>query len=145
MAIQHERGQKILRWVLLGSLLTTGLHYAHNTIRAQDYPPVEGLILLATRILVGGGWFVFATFAVLAFLAYGRRRYWAANAYLLVFSLSGLASLGHFFFGVPDIPAFWFATIFTDVLSSLAVWAFVTWVAIGIRTEQAARAEALSA
>ncbi|AXB48807.1 hypothetical protein A4R43_26320 [Amycolatopsis albispora] len=131
--------------MLLGSLLTTGLHYAHNTIRAEDYPPVEGLSLLATRFLVGGGWFLFAAFAVLAFVAYRRRRYWAANAYLLVFSLSGLASLGHFFFGVPAIPAFWFATIFTDVLSSLVIWAFVGWVAATIRTTHAARAEALGA
>ncbi|MBN6034991.1 hypothetical protein [Amycolatopsis sp. 195334CR] len=145
MDVRHERGFRILRWVLLGSLLTTGLHYAHNTIRAEDYPPVEGMSLLATRIFVGAGWFLFAAFALLAFVAYQRRRYWAANAYLLVFSLSGLASLGHFLFGVPDIPAFWFATIFTDLLSSLVVWAFVVWVAVGIRTEAAARAEALSA
>ncbi|GAB2744043.1 hypothetical protein [Amycolatopsis magusensis] len=129
-----DRGLRILRWVLAGSLLTTGLHYAHNTIRAEDYPPVDGLSLAATQILVGAGWFVFAAFAALGYSAYTRRRFWAANAYLVVFSLSGLASLGHFLFGVPDIPAFWFATIFTDLLSSLVLWTFVTWTAIRIRT-----------
>ena len=44
-----------------------------------------------------------------------------------MYSLTGLVTLGHFIYGNPKIPAFFYATLFTDALTGLAVLAFALW------------------
>ncbi|MFE0023680.1 hypothetical protein [Amycolatopsis sp. NPDC059021] len=125
----REKGLTPLRVILGFTVLSTTLHYAHNVIRAADYPQVPGISVFVTQILVVLAYVVFTVFGVLGYRDYLRGRYWRALGFLMVYSLSGLASAGHFLVGVPQIPAFWFATIFTDTAASLALWAFVTWAA----------------
>lgn len=127
MDVLQEKGLTPLRVILGFSLLTTTLHYAHNVIRAADYPQIPGVSVLAAQIVVAFGWVLFTAFGWLGYRAYLRENYPRALAFLLVYSLSGLASAGHFLVGVPRIPAFWFATIFTDSAAALALWVFVTW------------------
>ncbi|GAA4537580.1 hypothetical protein [Amycolatopsis samaneae] len=125
----REKGLAPLRGILVFSVLTTTLHYAHNVIRAADYPQIEGIGVGTAQVLVVLAYVVFTVFGVLGYRDYLRGRYWRALAFLMVYSLTGLASAGHFLVGVPQIPAFWFATIFTDAAAALALWAFVTWAA----------------
>ena len=127
MDVLQGKGLNPLRAILGFSLLTTTLHYAHNVIRAADYPQIPGLPVVAAQIVVAFGWVLFTTFGVLGYRGYLAGRYPRALAFLLVYSLSGLASAGHFLVGVPQIPAFWFATIFTDSAAALALWVFVVW------------------
>ncbi|NBH11016.1 hypothetical protein [Amycolatopsis sp. SID8362] len=127
MDVLQEKGLTPLRAILGFSLLTTTLHYAHNVVRAADYPPVPGVPLLVTQVVVAFGWVLFTVFGWLGYRAYRQERYPRALVFLLVYSLSGLASAGHFLVGVPQVPAFWFATIFTDSAAALALWVFVTW------------------
>jgi hypothetical protein len=47
--------------------------------------------------------------------------------HLLIYSLTGLITPLHFVYGSPDIPPFWYATIFTDFLAGASVIAFVAW------------------
>jgi len=127
MDVLTGKGLTALRVILAFSLLSTTLHYAHNVIRAADYPPLEGIPLAVTQLVVAFTWVLLTTFGVLGYRAYLGGRYSRALVFLLVYSLSGLASAGHFLVGVPQVPAFWFATIFTDSLAALALWAFVGW------------------
>lgn len=127
MDVLQEKGLTPLRVILGFSLLTTTLHYAHNVVRAADYPQIPGISVLAAQVVVAFGWVLFTAFGWLGYRAYERKSYPRALAFLLVYSLSGLASAGHFLVGVPQIPAFWFATIFTDSAAALALWIFVTW------------------
>ncbi|KFZ84199.1 hypothetical protein ED92_09905 [Amycolatopsis sp. MJM2582] len=122
-------GLTALRLILAFTLLTTTLHYAHNVIRAADYPQIEGIPVAVAATLVAVAYVVFTAFGLAGYRDYLRGRYWRALAFLMVYSLSGLASLGHFLVAVPQIPAFWFATIYTDTASALALWVFVTWAA----------------
>ncbi|WP_414941543.1 hypothetical protein [Amycolatopsis sp. cmx-11-51] len=129
MDVLQGKGLTALRLILAFTLLSTTLHYAHNVLRAADYPQVEGISVGVTATLVVVAYILFTTFGVLGYRDYLRGRYWRALAFLMVFSLSGLASLGHFLVAVPQIPAFWFATIYTDTAAALLLWAFVTWAA----------------
>ena len=70
---------------------------------------------------------VLTAFGWLGYRAYTQERYEKALALLLVYSLAGMVTLGHFLTGVPRIPAFWFATIFTDAAAGLALWVFLVW------------------
>ncbi|MEV6909643.1 hypothetical protein [Amycolatopsis sp. NPDC051071] len=129
MEALRDRGLTALRLILAFTLLSTTLHYTHNVIRAADYPQVEGVSVTVTAVLVVVAYVLFTSFGILGYRDYLRGRYWRALAFLMVFSLSGLASLGHFLVGVPQVPAFWFATIFTDTAAALLLWAFVMWAA----------------
>ncbi|WP_156096727.1 hypothetical protein [Amycolatopsis jejuensis] len=130
MDVLREKGLGPLRVVLGFTLVTTVLHYTHNVVRAADYPQIPGLSLLVVQVVVAISWFVFTAFGVLGYRDFVAGRYWRSLAFLLVYSLSGLASAGHFLVGVPQVPAFWFATIFTDTFAALAMWVFVCWAAM---------------
>ncbi|WP_329054537.1 hypothetical protein OG738_15170 [Amycolatopsis sp. NBC_01488] len=127
MDVLQEKGLTPLRAILGFSLVSTTLHYTHNVVRAADYPQIPGISVLAAQIIVAFGWVLFTAFGWLGHREYVRKSYPRALAFLLVYSLSGLASAGHFLVGVPRIPAFWFATIFTDSAAALALWVFLTW------------------
>ncbi|MBB5853342.1 hypothetical protein ACFQ05_08565 [Amycolatopsis umgeniensis] len=127
MEALRDRGLTALRLILAFTLLSTTLHYAHNVIRAADYPQIEGIPVGVAATLVAVVYFVLTAIGLLGYRDYLRGRYWRALVFLMVFSLSGLASLGHFLTGVPQIPAFWFVTIFTDGAAALLLWGFVTW------------------
>jgi hypothetical protein len=127
MDVLREKGLTPLRVILGFSLFSTTLHYTHNVIRVADYPQFPGLPTVVAGAVVAFGWVLFTAFGWLGYRAYEHGRYPRALAFLLVYSLSGLASAGHFLVGVPQIPAFWFATIFTDAAAALALWVFVTW------------------
>ncbi len=120
-------GLTTLRVILGFSLLSTLLHYTHNAVRYADYPQLQGVSPLVGGITVAVGWVLLTTFGWLGYRAYTRGRYHRALAFLLVYSLAGMITLGHFLTGVPQIPAFWFATIFTDAAAGLALWVFLTW------------------
>jgi hypothetical protein len=64
-----------------------------------------------------------------------------AHICLLLYAPLGLVTPAHFFYGDPDIPAFFYATIFTDGIAGLAVVGFVVWSA---RRKEALDAVAVS-
>ncbi len=127
MDVLQDRGLTPLRVILGFSLVSTTIHYAHNAIRVADYPQLPGVPALAAGIVVAFGWVLFTTFGWFGYRAYRQGRYQKALAFLLVYSLAGMVTLGHFLTGVPRIPAFFFATIFTDAAAGLALWVFLTW------------------
>jgi len=120
-------GLTTLRVILGFSLLSTAIHYAHNALRYADYPQLQGITPVAGGITVAVVWVVLTAFGWLGYRAYTQERYEKALALLLVYSLAGMVTLGHFLTGVPRIPAFWFATIFTDAAAGLALWVFLVW------------------
>ncbi|MDQ7806339.1 hypothetical protein Q5425_21575 [Amycolatopsis sp. A133] len=122
-----DKGLVPLRVILGFSLLSTTLHYAHNAIRYADYPQLQGVSTLAGGIVVAFAWVLLTAFGWLGYRAYTGGRYHRALAFLLVYSLAGMITLGHFLTGVPQIPAFWFVTIFTDAAAGLALWVFLVW------------------
>ncbi|MGW7532940.1 hypothetical protein [Amycolatopsis sp. NPDC054798] len=138
MDVLREKGLGPLRVILAFTLVSTVLHYTHNVVRAADYPQIPGISVLVTQIVVAASWFVFTAFGVLGYRAYVRGQCWPALGFLLVYSLSGLASAGHFLVGVPQVPAFWFATIFTDTFAAVALWVFGCWAAMRLNRVSAA-------
>ena len=128
MDVLQDQGLTPLRVILGFSLVSTILHYTHNAIRYTDYPQLPGISPLVGGIVVALAWVLLTAFGWLGYRAYRQGRYRQALAFLLVYSLAGTITLGHFLTGVPRIPAFFFATIFTDAAAGLALWVFLTWV-----------------
>ncbi|MCE7002589.1 hypothetical protein LWC34_07055 [Kibdelosporangium philippinense] len=131
-------GTAALRAIVAGSVISTALHYTHNYLKIEQYPQPSSISNATTQLAIVILWPLLTAIGLTGYILYTRGRLWGARACLLVYSLTGLVTLAHFMVGVPDVPWYWFITIFTDALAGLALWAFVFWSAINERTRATA-------
>jgi hypothetical protein len=122
----ERRRLTVLKTILAAGILSTAIHYTHNFIEVSHYPGPKSLYTVA-RVAIVVGWPLLTWIGLTGYRRYRERRYREAHVCLAVYSLTGLATLGHFIYGNPQIPAFFYATLFTDALTGLAVLAFVLW------------------
>jgi hypothetical protein len=125
-AARRARSQSILKWILAASIVSTGLHYTHNFIAIDSYPdgPVSAAV---TQVAILFSWPLLTAIGLLGYRLYSRGRMREAHACLLTYSFTGISTLGHFIYGSPDIPVFFYATIFTDGITGFAVLGFTLW------------------
>jgi hypothetical protein len=119
-------GLTALKVILGAGILSTAIHYTHNFIAVSHYPGPKSLYT-AVRILIVVAWPLLTYIGLTGYRRYREGRDREARVCLSVYSLTGLATLGHFLYGNPHIPAFFYATLFTDALTGLAVLGFVAW------------------
>jgi len=115
--------RNVLRGILAFSVLSTASHYSHNFVEVDRYPgggPV-------TQVLIVLSWPILTAIGLYGYRLYVQGRYRDAHVHLLIYAFTGLITPLHFVYGSPDIPAFWYATIFTDFLAGSAIVAFVAW------------------
>src|SRR3954454_3911168 len=120
----HHRRLSVLRALLAFSVVSTGLHYTHNFVKVDDYPggfPGDTAVQVAIVVF----WPLLTAVGLLGYRLYRSGRLYPAHVCLAVYSLTGITTLGHFLAGNPDIPAFFYATIFTDGIAGLSLLAFV--------------------
>ena len=124
--MSHDRRLPLLRAILAFAILSTGLHFTHNFVEIDRYP--SGFISEdVIRTLIPITWPLYTAVAVLGYRLYASGRDRAARIALTLYGLFAMTSLLHFTAGTPDVSPFWFATIFTDGLSGMAVIGFVVW------------------
>jgi hypothetical protein len=112
-----------LRVILAFSILSTAVHYAHNFVEIDSYPGGSS----GQQMLIFLSWPVLTAIGFYGYRRYAQRDFRRAHACLAIYSLTGLITPLHFVSGEPDIPAFFYATIFTDFIAGLAVIGFVAW------------------
>jgi hypothetical protein len=122
-----QRKLTLLGAILGASALSTAIHYTHNFIAVDRYPGPGGDFYTVVRVAIVVAWPLLTAIGLTGYRRYREGRYQEARVCLAVYSLTGLATLGHFIYGDPKIPAFFYATLFTDALAGLAVLAFVLW------------------
>ena len=125
-AQDHDRRLALLRWLLAAGITSTALHYTHNFVEIDQYPDglVSGKVI---QVAILAAWPLLTAVGLIGYRLYAENRLQAAHGFLVAYSFTGLSTLGHFLYGTPDIPAFFFATIFTDALTGAAVLAFALW------------------
>lgn len=140
--MRDERQTLTLLKVILGaSILSTAIHYTHNFVAVNQYPGPGGSFYTVVRVAIVVAWPLLTAIGLIGYRRYRERRYQEARVCLVVYSLTGLVTMGHFAYGNPHIPAFFYATLFTDFLCGLAVLAFVAWSA-GVAESRIERADA---
>jgi hypothetical protein len=127
MQAEERRGTTALKGILAASVLSTAVHYTHNFIAVSHYPGPGGAFYTVVRLAIVVAWPLLTAIGLIGYRRYRERRDGEARVCLAVYSLTGLATIGHFIYGNPKIPAFFYATLFTDALAGLAVLAFVLW------------------
>lgn len=125
----------LLRALLALAIVSTAIHYGHNFSAASTYPELPPIFpsALAFQIGIALTWPLLTAVALWGYREYAggdlRRAGWA----FVLYSALGVSTIGHFLGPIPDIPPFFFATIFTDFLTGAAMLAF------GIATLRSAR------
>jgi hypothetical protein len=127
MQADAERKLRLLKVILAAGMLSTAIHYTHNFIAVNRYPGPGGSFYTVVRVAIVVGWPLLTAIGLTGYRRFREGRYREARVCLAVYSLTGLATMGHFIYGNPKIPAFFYATLFTDALTGLAVLAFALW------------------
>lgn len=128
-----DNQQRLLRGLLVLTVLESSVHYADNTVRFDDYtgpnPPAIGAWIAQWMIPVS--WVLFTIAGFMGYRRFVQRRWPAAAAWLGAYSVSGLVSLLHYVgIAVSDLTAFQNTFVFLDVAAGSAVLAFAFWVAL---------------
>jgi hypothetical protein len=122
----QRRRLAVLRTILAAEMLSTAIHYTHNFVDVSHYPGPHYLYT-PTRVAIVVSWPLLTWIGLMGYRRYGEGRLQEARVCLAVYSVTGLVTLGHFIYGNPKIPAFFYATLFTDALTGVAVLAFALW------------------
>jgi hypothetical protein len=116
-------GRTALGLILCFSIVSTAVHYTHNFVAVEDYPG-GGPAIQAAIVL---SWPLLTAIGLYGYRLYTEGRLREAHICLLLYAPLGLLTPAHFLSGNPDIPAVFYASIFTDGLAGLAVVGFVVW------------------
>jgi hypothetical protein len=118
---EQHRSKTLLGVVLALGIVSTATHYAHNYAMPELYPPGN---VAVTRIGVLVSWPLLTAVGLWGYRLYAEGRFRAARWALIAYSPLGISTIFHFAAGVPQVPPFFFATIFTDFITGLAVLFF---------------------
>ncbi|HEV3094187.1 MAG TPA: hypothetical protein VGY30_06705 [Solirubrobacteraceae bacterium] len=129
----ERRRLVVLKTMMAASILSTAIHYTDNFIAVDRYQGLGGNSdPTAIRVAIVLAWPLLTWIGLIGYRRYRERRYQEAYVSLAVYSLTGLSTFGHFIYGSPAIPPFFYATLFTDGLTGLCLLGFVVWSAIAV-------------
>jgi hypothetical protein len=110
--------------VILASIVLTAFHFTDNYVSIETYPQPDWV----TEAVVVVAWPLLTAFGVAAYLLYRRGRFAAAHACLLLYSYTGISSLGHFLSGSPDeFTTRGLISVLADGFAGSAVLAVTVW------------------
>ena len=131
-AAAPKRPLTVLRVLLVLGIVESFVHYLDNTVHYSDYtgpnPPAPSSWIAQWMIPVS--WFLFTAVAVVGYRRFRDGHFSQAAAYLAIYSVSGLISIGHYqaiSFG--DLSVFQNTFVFLDITIGAAVLAFAIWTA----------------
>lgn len=116
--------------VLAAGIVLTTVHYADNYLYFEEYAQPASL----RPWQVYTGWLLLTAIGIAGYRLYASGRELPAYVCLVVYSYTGLSSLGHYLYGaLGEFSAKQHVFILVDGLSGSAVVAFVVWSALTLR------------
>ena len=126
---EPRRVRTLLRVLLAGIVLTT-VHYTDNYVYFDEYPQPASL----RRWQVYTAWLVLTAVGVAGYRLYAAGHTLPAYVCLVVYSYTGLSSLGHYLYGaLAEFSVKQHVFILVDGLTGASVVAFVVWSAVSAR------------
>lgn len=114
----------VLEGILIASVVSTAIHYTDNYRFIEQYPQPDWITLPSIYIT----WLLLTAIGALGYWLYRNGKLWTAYLCLLIYALTGLSSLAHYFYG--DMAKFstkMHVFVITDGLTEFAVLAFAVW------------------
>lgn len=116
--------QFLLKLLLIASIISTAIHFTDNYRFIHLYPQPAWI----TAPSIYQFWIVLTVVGIVGYWLYKFRKFWLAYLCLTVYSLTGLASSGHYLYGsLSQFSLKMHLFIWTDGLTGLAVLGFVLW------------------
>lgn len=116
--------QFLLKLLLVASIISTAIHFTDNYRFIQLYPQPAWI----TAPSIYQFWLVFTVMGIVGYWLYKFQKFWLAYLCLIIYSLTGLTSLGHYLYGsLSQFSLKMHLFIWTDGLTGLAVLGFVLW------------------
>jgi hypothetical protein len=127
----ERRRLAVLKAIIAASIISTAIHYTDNFIQVNRFQGLGGSSdPTFIRIAIVLAWPLLTWIGLTGYRRYREHRYQEAYVSLAVYSLTGLTTFAHFLYGSPNLPPYFYATLFTDGITGLCVLAFVIWSAI---------------
>ena len=115
------------RWLLgllIFNVVSTILHYTDNFIFFNRYPAPSWMNIHHVYL----AWLILTSFAVIGYVFYLRQKYWLAYLCLFIYSNTGAASMGHYFYGsMTDMSWKMNASIVIDIIAGISLDLFLFW------------------
>ncbi len=116
--------QSTLKLILVASIVSTAIHFTDNYQFIEHYPQPTWV----TAPSIYQSWMILTTVGIIGYWLYKSRQFWFAYLCLSIYSLTGLASSGHYLYGSWSQFSFkMHLFIWTDAITGSAVFAFVLW------------------
>ncbi|MBW4564737.1 MAG: hypothetical protein KME32_27160 [Mojavia pulchra JT2-VF2] len=121
------KGQRLLKILLIASIISTGIHFTDNYLFIERYPQPNWI----TAPSIYQSWLILTGVGIIAYWLYKYRKFWLCYGCLLAYSLTGLASPGHYLYGsFSQFSAKMHLFIWTDGMTGLAILGFIIWSAL---------------
>ena len=119
--------QSLLKLLLIASIISTSIHFTDNYLFIEQYPQPAWI----TAPSIYQSWIILTTVGIAGYWLYKFGKFWVGYVCLIIYSLTGLASPGHYLYGsVSQFSLKMHLLIWTDGLTGLAVLGFVFWSAL---------------
>ena len=106
-------------------MAATAIHYTDNYLFIEDYPQPDWIAQETIYVT----WALFTLIGIAGYLFFRDEKPVAAAAYLLVYSYTGLSSLGHYAFGsMEQFSSKMHLLIVLDGIAGLSVAACAAWI-----------------
>ena len=110
--------------IIILSIVITSIHYTDNAIFVNDYPEPKWITTSGVFI----SWGVMTLIGIIAYWLYSKRYLWLSYLFLGIYSITGLSSPTHYFYGAPSQFSFkMHAFIWADAIAGLLIVAFIIW------------------
>ncbi len=120
----EAKGQGLLKILLIASIISTGIHFTDNYFFIEQYPQPKWI----TAASIYQSWLILTVIGIIGYWLYKYQKFWLAYGCLFIYSLTGLASPGHYFYGnLSQFSTKMHLLIWTDGIAGLAVLGFVFW------------------
>jgi hypothetical protein len=120
----------VLRVLLTIGIAESFVHYLDNTVRYSDYtgPNPPAVTSWIAQWMIPVSWVLFTAVGLLGYRRFRQGRLSEAAAYLAIYSVSGLISIGHYVgISINDLSAFQNTFVFLDIALGIAVLSFAIW------------------
>lgn len=126
--------QKILLCLLIASIISTSLHYTDNGIFLDKYPGPEWI---TNAHIVYIAWIILTLTGLVGYWLYKRAMLRFAYLCLGIYSLTGLSSPGHYFYGeMSKFSLKMHTLIWFDFFAGSLVLGFILWSGLLVREWQ---------
>lgn len=116
--------QLVLKLILFASIISTAIHFTDNYRFIEHYPQPAWI----TAPSIYQSWIILTITGIIGYWLYRSRQFWFAYPCLSIYSLTGLASPGHYLYGPWSQFSFkMHLFIWTDAITGSAVLGFVAW------------------